>query len=482
MRAIGIDVGTTTISVVMVDGGSGELLGSRTVSHNAFLKDPNPARKIQDPQKLWSLTKKTLAEVIQEYGRPDCIGMTGQMHGILYMDKAGNAVSPLYTWQDDSGNECMENGQTYAECLQKKAGKAATGFGLTTHYYLQKRKLLASEAVQMTTISDYIAMKLCGKSTSAIVKDMAASWGCYNLEQGDFYRSELEELGMDLSYLPELLPEYSVTGTTQEDLTAGIPAGIPVTASLGDNQASVIGSVRNLSDTVLVNIGTGSQISFGIEKYVESKGAIELRPCGNGLYIMVGSGLCGGRAYAMLEQFYREIMRNDPAENLYALMERQARDFMRTNGKKNAWKIRTTFSGTRINPNERGSMYGIGVDNFCPGAMTLGMLQGILEELFSMYQEMCLMAEKKALHLVGSGNGIRKNPLMQELAQDLFRMPMDIPVCQEEAAYGAALQAFVSAGQAGSLTEMQKKICYGSANKDTFFDKREPYNKAVTIV
>ena len=74
MRAMGIDMGTTTISVIMVDGENGELLGSRTVTHRAFLKGISAVNKIQDPDKLWSLTRQTVGEMIKEYGKPDSIG------------------------------------------------------------------------------------------------------------------------------------------------------------------------------------------------------------------------------------------------------------------------------------------------------------------------------------------------------------------------------------------------------------------------
>lgn len=460
MRAMGIDLGTTTISVILVDGDSGELLAGRTVAHDTFMKGITPASKIQDAEKLLDLTRRTVGELITEYGKPDSIGMTGQMHGILYVDKNGEAVSPLYTWQDGSGNECAENGRTYAEILREKTGMAATGYGLTTHYYLQEKGLLPETAEKMTTISDYIALRLCGNRTPVLAKDMAASWGCYDLKTGDFRRKELEELGVNLSMLPEIISGHGVVGTTAADKEAGIPKGIPVSASLGDNQASVLGSVRDLSDTVLVNIGTGSQVSFGTPVYLEVQGSIELRPCTDSLFLMAGSGLCGGRAYAMLEQFYREASGNQGQEEMYGLMEKQARSFMTAFGKDAAWKIRTTFSGTRSNPQERGSIRGIGVENFHPGAMTVGMLQGVLDELYTMYEEMCRVTGKRAVHLVGSGNGIRRNVLMQELAEELFGMKMEIPVCKEEAAYGAALQSLASAGLAESVEQMQQKIRY----------------------
>ena len=140
-----------------------------------------------------------------------------------------------------------------------------------------------------------------------------------------------------------------------------------------------------------------------------------------GTSLLVGSGLCGGRAYAMLEQFYREISGNEDA--MYDRMAAQARAFREAYGTDAAWKVKTTFSGTRSNPAEKGSITGIGIENFHPGAMTLGVIRGILEELYEMYVEMCRVTGKQATKLVGSGNGIRKNKLMQELAEEIFACP-----------------------------------------------------------
>lgn len=460
MRTMGIDIGTTTISVVMADGDSGKLLGSRSVSHKAFLKGTTASARIQDPEKLWQIGAQIVGELIREYGKPDSIGMTGQMHGFLYVDKDGKAISPFYTWQDGSGNEIMEKGLTYADVLREKTGTASAGYGLTTHFYLGKKDMIPETARKMTTISDYIGMKLCGRAKSFIAKDMAASWGCYHLKNGDFCRKGLEELGINLEYLPELLDGHMIIGTTSENYEAGIPEGIPVSASRGDNQASVLGAVRDLSDTILVNIGTGSQVSFMTDKYLEIQGAVELRPCTKQYYLMAGSSLCGGRAYAMLEHFYREAAGDGRDGEIYDLMEKQARKFVREYGKDVAWKIRTTFSGTRSNPEEMGSIEGINVQNFHPGAMTIGMIQGILEELYEMYERMCRLTGRMAGKMVGSGNGIRRNSLLREMAEEMFHMPLSIPECEEEAAYGAALGALVSSGYAGSLDEVQQKIRY----------------------
>lgn len=454
MRAMGIDIGTTTISVIVIDAETGASLGTRTIAHEGFIEGHIPSARVQDPEKLWKFTEAAVCELMEECGKVDSIGLTGQMHGMMYVDAEGNAASPLYIWQDGSGNEKMEDGRTYAEALRETGGAASTGFGLVSHYYMQMNNMIPDNAVKMVTISDYMGMRLCGSSKAVIATDMAASWGCYDLEKKEFLVEELDKLGVKTSYIPELLKEHEIMGTT----VGNVPNGIPVMVSLGDNQASVLGSVSDVCDTVLVNIGTGSQVSVGTENYIACGGAIELRPCVEGTDLLVGSGLCGGRSYAMLEQFYREIAGSDEA--LYAVMEKQARAFKEEKGSDAAWQIRTTFSGTRSNPDERGSIQNIGVLNFTPAAMTLGMLKGILGELFEMYEVMCEKKGSKPTKLVGSGNGIRRNPLLQELAEEMFGMKLAIPVCKEEAAYGAALYSLVASGVEKCLLDVQKKIRY----------------------
>lgn len=460
MRAMGIDIGTTTISIILLEGESGELLGSKTISHQAFIEGRHSFNRVQDPEKLYLLTLEGATELAAKYGKPDSIGFTGQMHGVLYVNKEGKAVTPLYTWQDGSGNEKMDDGNTYAENLKKTVGTAATGYGMTTHFFLCRNNELPGDAVRMTTISDYIAMRLCNRKLPVIAEDMAASWGCFDLENREFLKGKMEAAGVRTDCLPELCKGYEIIGKAMAD---GLE-NVPVMASLGDNQASFIGSVRNLRDTVLLNIGTGSQVSFGTGEFYETEGSIELRPCTKDSYILAGSGLCGGRAYAMLEQFYRQIAEmageNSVKDSLYEIMEKQARDYMEKEGCDSAWKIRTTFSGTRTDPAEKGSISNIGVQNFTPGSMTAGMILGILEELYDMYQEMYRMTGNRALHLVGSGNGIRRNRLMQELAEKMFGMKLSIPKCQEEAAFGAALHSLVSAGLTESLQEAQRIIQY----------------------
>ena len=440
MYAMGIDIGTTSISMVMLDEENGALVARETVNHASFIDDGCPVGKAQDVGRIISIVMEKYAALVSAHGRPCCIGLTGQMHGMLYVDKDGEAVSPLYTWQDGRGNLPMADGRTYAQAL-REYGASASGYGLTTHFYMKQNGLVPANAASMATISDYLAMKLTGNKKPVLGADMAASWGCFDLKEKAFRMAD--------ELLPRVVKGYAIVGET--------PDGVPVMVSAGDNQASVIGSVRDMEGTVLLNIGTGSQVSLGTDRYFDCGGAIELRPCAD-QYILAGSGLCGGRAYAMLEQFYREAAGSDAP--CYDRMLQQATAFVDQYGMDAAWEVRTTFSGTRSNPDERGSIRGIGVQNFRPGALTAGLVAGILGELNECYRGMIDMTGAPARFMVGSGNGLRKNPLMRRLAEEMFGLRLHIPAHMEEAAYGAALCALTASGRVKSLSDAQRMIRY----------------------
>ena len=115
MKAIGIDIGTTGICGVLADAESGLLIRSVTKNSEAFISGCADWEKIQSVDKVISLAKEILDSLIDK--DTAVIGVTGQMHGIVYVNAKGDAVSPLYTWQDGRGNLPYQ-GTTYAKYLK----------------------------------------------------------------------------------------------------------------------------------------------------------------------------------------------------------------------------------------------------------------------------------------------------------------------------------------------------------------------------
>lgn len=499
MKAIGLDIGTTTVCGVLVDAKTGELLDAKTLTNDSVIESVHTYERTQDADKILVKCKNILEEYLSEQEDIVSIGVTGQMHGIVYVDENGVAVSPLYTWQDgrgdlccpdiqndiqkkltvadsetveniDNGNKVANNAEvaelgngaiTYAAELSKITGyHMASGFGLTTNYYNTKHGLVPEKAKSFCTIPDYVAMSLAGEKRPKMHQTMAASLGLYNMKAGDFDRTAVEKAGMN----PELLPEVATTSTLCGAYTADMEkypayAGktIPVAVAFGDNQASFLGSV-NQDCKVLLNVGTGGQVSVYSEELVKADG-IECRPYLKGSYLMAGSSLCGGYSYNLVKRFFEEIYALagvDCPKDIYSIMNRIAGEAAE---KEKTLTVDTRFNGSRENPALTGSITGLTVDTFHPGDLAYGVLRGLCEELYQFYN---VLPEnlKDGSHFVGSGNGIRKNPLLQKIVSDRFRMKLRIPKYAEEAAYGAVLFSMLASGERETLEDVQRLIRY----------------------
>ena len=100
--------------------------------------------------------------------------------------------------------------------------------------------------------------------------------------------------------------------------------------------------------------------------------------------------------------------------------------------------VDTRFCGTRQDPSVRGSIFGIGESNFTPAALLSGVMNGIASELYDMAGPVCRDVASGKRGLVGSGNGIRKNPAMSGVLERKFGAKLTVPAYPEEAAYGAS--------------------------------------------
>lgn len=440
---IGLDIGTTTISMVAVDILRETVLEVQNLPNDAGIPSADAWAHRQEPDKIRTKVMALTDRLIDTYGQIAAIGVTGQMHGILYTTADGKALSPLYTWQDG----LADLGEPSAcDLIYEKTGyRIAAGYGLATHYALS---LLGEvpEGAYLCTIMDWIVMGLCGLTKPLMHSTNAASLGLYRMTEDRFDEAALTVLGLAPAVLPEVTNQCRIAGTYRE---------IPVAVAIGDNQAAFFGAVREPESTVLVNIGTGSQISLMCGRNMPIlEGTVETRPLGEQTRLLSGSGLCGGRAYAILEGFFRRYaaVSGGSAGEQYEIMNRLAAQGLE-NG--NVLPVSTTFCGTRNDPALRGKITDIGENNLTPEGLCAGVLAGIAAELHDMYQT---MPHSHVTSMTASGNAVRKNPVLQQILKNTFGLSLQIPVHTEEAAFGAALFAV----QASSGKNLHHFIRYQS--------------------
>ena len=435
MKAIGIDIGIKNICGILINAKTGALEKSVTFNNDSFIHYQHSFQKVQEIRKIVNIVDKILESIPLE--DVSAIGLTGQMHGMLYVDKNGNAASSLFTYQDGRGDLPYKN-TTYAKYLG-----SYSGYGNVTDFYNRENDLRPKRAVTYCTIADYIAMKLCGLKEPCIHESNAASFGNYNIETMTF----------DYDFSPKITNGYTIIGEYK---------GIPVSVAIGDNQASVFSTLID-EDDVLVSVGTESRVSM-ISQYPIECTDHETRPYFDNKYLIVGTSLGGGRIYTLLKDFYKDIVRNFTEvsdDEIYSYMNSTPINLQHT------LMIESRFAGTRQRPELTGNIHNIKFDNFTPENLTSSLLDALSGELFCLY---FMDVGLKKNGLIGIGNGIRKNPALVKYLENRFKTVMKIPVHVEEAAFGAALYALISAGIFKNAEEAQKIVKFRSNENASSFE------------
>ncbi len=420
MRLLGIDVGTTSLSMVLTDP-EGRFLDAKT-----FPGEPLTAERTQDADAILARVR----EAMETFPAPDAVAVTGQMHGILYLDEDGQALSPLYTWQNPLGETLRMPGQTWAQYVSAVTGyPAATGYGWVTHAALQSLGWVPDGAAQVCTIGDYVAMRLAGRRRPLLHASNAASMGVFDLPKRSFDTAALQRLGIDINLVPAVTDRVTDLGG--------------VFAAVGDNQASFAGGVSTADSPegiVLANIGTGGQLSCLTDGY-EAAAHCETRPFDGDRYLLVASSLCGGRAYALLERFFAQTLTafgvGRPESEIYGAMAR-----MLDTLPPELPLVETVFTGTREEPDRRGVISGLSAENLTPGALTAGFLEGMAAEFRPAYDAMCRKHTFRAMAL--SGNAVRRNPYLRDAFLRQYGLPPIPAAPPEEAAFGAVRMALDS--------------------------------------
>lgn len=432
MKTLGLDLGTTSISCVVMDNANNTQLFATSVHSDSNIEGLEPWQRQQSVRGIEKKCRKLVDTCLKKWPDISAVGITGQMHGMLYLDKDGNLLSNLYTWQDGCGNRIIPGtDESYAERLSRLTNSPmSTGYGLTTHYYNLCEGLVPKGSHKICTIMDYIAMRLCGNKSPSTHPTNAASFGLFDLDKGVFSEDKLAAAGIDKDILPRVIREEAFVGTMN--------GCVPVSMPIGDNQAGIFSLYERHGD-VIINIGTSGQVSTVCSTSTAPEG-LEVRPFMNGEYVMLGTCLCGGSSLSLLNRFFSQSCAalgvRVSEEQIYDMMMRTGLDALNS---ADSLLVKTQFDGTRRNPLCRGAVENITVNNFLPGDLSLGFCRGVCREMYELYLKMGMDCNRLFL----CGNASRKNPLLRLSCEEVFGRDVILPNFSEEAATGAARYAYM---------------------------------------
>ena len=248
---VGIDIGTTKCAAVIWDDEEKKILAVCSENHGADLKTV-PEHAEQDPELLLDAVIRIVRQLPPDLRmQVSALGVTGQMHSVMGWNR--EKVFPLITWQD---HRCGHDGKLEEFC-RKSGHELHDGYGAATLAYMRE---CTAGWEYAATIMYYLTALLCGNERPVTDASNAASWGIFDLKKNQWDLRAAQALGIEKRLLPDIRETGSVVGhlSLQWSECLGFPAGIPVVNAVGDNQASILGTGKDLEKELFLTLGTGA--------------------------------------------------------------------------------------------------------------------------------------------------------------------------------------------------------------------------------
>lgn len=259
---IGLDVGTSGVKAIL-SAPDGAILASVTEEYP--LLTPKPGWTEQEPEAWWAASCKALGTLAAKAeGSIHGIGLTGQMHGAVFLDADGEVIRPALLWNDQrTASECAEiEERVGAARLREVTGNPAlTGFQAPKILWLRNNEPEGYARLKHVLLpKDFVRFRLTG----GLATDASDAAGTLllDLKDRDWSSEILAALEIDPDWLPQVHEGPEVTGKVSEAGAAasGLPEGLPVIAGGGDNAAAAVGSGVVNAGSGFVSLGTSGVV------------------------------------------------------------------------------------------------------------------------------------------------------------------------------------------------------------------------------
>jgi xylulokinase len=446
---IGVDVGTSGTRALAVTT-DGELVAEATRPHD--LLTPRPGWSEQDPTQWWDATKAVLAEV----ARDDVvgIGLTGQMHGSVFLDSAGEVIRPALLWNDQrTARECDEiTERVGAERLLEIAGNPAlTGFQAPKILWLAHNEPDSHARVASVLLpKDYVRLMLTGEHAT----DASDASGTLLLDvrARDYSDAILDALEIPRGWLPRVYEGPETTGTLRDELAGelGLPRGLPVAAGGGDNAAAAVGVGVVRAGAVSTSIGTSGVLFAHSDAFAPDPSGRVHAFCHAvpGAWHLMAVTLSAGGSLSWWREQLGAGADFDTLVGEAAAVEPGAEGLL----------FLPYLTGERtppLDPEARGAFVGLTVRHG-RGHLTRAVMEGVA---FSMRDGLEIMrglgVPDDDMRAVGGG---ARSPLWMQLQADVYGRAVRRTVIDEGPAYGAALLGGVAAGVFADVAEASERV------------------------
>jgi len=426
-------------------GADGEVLG--VASSEYIYETPRPMWTEQHPKLWWQATADSIRQVLAQSGTDPAdvkgVGLTGQMHGLVLLDRGGKVLRPAILWNDQrTGAECDEIRDLLGreQFIQITGNDALTGFTAPKILWVKNNEPeIFARVKQILLPKDYVRFRLTGEY--AIDKAGGAGTVLFDVRERDWSQAVVEALGIDPAWLPPTFEGAAVTGhvTTRAAEATGLKAGTPVMGGGGDQAAGAVGTGTVVEGIVSLSLGTSGVVFASADQpIIEPEGRLHaFCHAVPGKWHLMGVMLSAAGSL----RWFRDTFA--PDTDFDTLVEPAASVQPGSDG----LFFLPYLTGERTphpDPLARGAFVGLTVRH-TQHHLTRAVLEGVAFGLRDSFELMkgAGLADITQVRVTGGG---AKSHLWRQILADVLDVELVTVNTTEGAAYGAALLAATGAG------------------------------------
>ena len=455
-HVIGIDTSTTATKAVVVDQ-NGAVVSEHAEGYDYEV--PRTGWSEQDPGLWWTATTAAIRGALHAGGLDPrsvaAVGLTGQMHGLVLLDRDHAVLRPAILWNDQrtaAQCEAIRERVGAARLVEVTGNDAMTGFTAPKLLWVRDHEPELYERIAHVLLpKDHVRLQLTGDL--AVDKADGAGTLLFDVAARDWSPEVLQALDIDPAWLPRTYEGPEVTGTVSVAAaeTTGLLAGTPVVAGGGDQAANAVGVGAVDPGTMALSLGTSGVVFAPTSQPRIAAGGRAHAFCHAVPDRLPLMGVMLSAAGSL--RWYRDTVA--PEQDFATLTDEAASAPV---GGADLWFL-PYLTGERTphpDPRIRGAFVGLDVRHE-RAHLTRAVLEGVA---FGLRDGLDLMLEAgvpEPDQIRASGGGSR-SPVWRQILADVLDSEIATVATAEGAAFGATLLAAVGAGWYGDVQEAVEAV------------------------
>lgn len=462
---IGIDLGTSGTKTVLFDT-EGNIVASALVEYPMY--QPHNGWAEQDPADWRRAAFETLKTVTDKVDASKIrgIGISGQMHGLVMLDEAGNVLRPSIIWCDQrTAAECEEITRRVGaqRLIEITANPALTGFTASKIMWVKNHEPeIYARCAHILLPKDYVRWCLTGEFATEVSD--ASGMQLLDVPNRCWSDEVLEKLDIKKELLAKVYESPEVTGyvTPEAAKLTGLCVGTPVVGGAGDNAAAAVGTGVVRDGKAFTTIGTSGVVFAHTSKLsIDPKGRVHTFCCAvPGCWHMMGVTQAAGLSlHWFRDQFCTEEMCEGEARGVdpYVLMDQKAAEVPIGCNRLIYLPYLMGERTPHLDPDCRGVFFGLSAIH-----TKYDMLRAVMEGV--VYSQRDSLEILRGLgvqidEMLACGGG-GKSPLWRQMLADTYNCEVKTVQSKEGPALGVAILAGVGAGVFKSVEEGCDKLIH----------------------